>query len=561
MEAMVGLADSPPGEVGEVLAQVRELGQDLLDRAVRHLAPEPRTPPLITHSIDSSARESMRSPVAQRRAFAVWAGLALLAFAIALYARTLRYEFVNWDDPYYVIDNSWIRGLSLDHLRAIFTRRVEGGILPVHLLSYAFDHALWGLDPFGYHLHSVLLNAANGVLAFWVIARLTSRWDVALIAAALFTVHPSHVEAVAWISSRKDLLFTAFLLLSTAAYARARRDAVLNRPAYAASIALFGLGLLSKATISAFVLFFLLLDVALDARLPAERRRTTAFHLSTKLPYLAMAAVGVYVNTLTQVVDPLSAQPLDYLLVKGDAGWRYGGLLLGVLRSQPIYDVPPISFQPLVAAMTLAPLFAAPLLIALALRRGYTNVALALGWIVAGLLPPIAFPLISFIAERYLYAPSLGFCWLLALGIARISDGMRSPARRSAALAVFTAVSALWFAQHTWLYTPTWRNSEAMWSYAMQHSRYGIAAVGLVTTLRWSGRLDEALRVADQELAAIENGPATPQIASKLHAARGAVLWDLGRSGEAIAEWQRALAIDPENATARTMLDQAHGRS
>ncbi|MGH7336696.1 MAG: hypothetical protein ACREI7_03885, partial [Myxococcota bacterium] len=364
-----------------------------------------------------------RSAVSEGRAFAVGAGLALFAVAVALYARTLHYEFLNWDDPYYVIDNSWIRGLSLEHLRAMFTLPMEGlaGILPAQMLSYAFDYALWELDPFGYHLHSVLLNAVNGVLGFWVIARLTSRWDVALIAAALFTVHPSHVEAVAWISSRKDLLFTAFLLLSTAAYVRARRDVTLYWPAYAASIALFGLGLLSKATISAYVLFFLLLDVVLDARLPAERRRTTAFHLATKLPYLAVAAVWVYVNTVTQVIDPLSAEPLSYLLVKGDAAWRYGGLLLGVLRSQPIYDAPPISSDPLAAALKLAPLFVVPLLIPLALRRGYTSIALALGWIVAGLLPPIAFPLISFIAERYLYAPSLGFCWLLGLGITRIS--------------------------------------------------------------------------------------------------------------------------------------------
>lgn len=504
-----------------------------------------------------------RSAVPKDRTFAVGAGLALFGLAIAFYARTLHYEFVNWDDPYYVIDNSVIRGLSLEHLREIFTRSMEGlaGILPVQMLSYAFDYALWELDPFGYHLHSVLLNAVNGVLGFWVIARLTGRRDVALIAAVLFTVHPSHVEAVAWISSRKDLLFTAFLLLATAAYLRARRDSVLHRPAYAASIALFGLGLLSKATISAYVLFFLLLDIALDARLPAERRRTFAFHLATKLPYVAMAAICVYVNTVTQVIDPLSAQPLSYLLVKGDAAWRYGGLLLGVLPSQPIYDVPPIRFHPLVAVLKVAPLIVGPLSILLALRRGHTNIALALGWIAAGLLPPIAFPVISFLAERYLYAPSLGLSWLLALGMARIGDLIASPARRSAALTALTAVPTLWFAQHTWLYTPTWQNSETMWRYARQHSRHGIAAVGLVTTLRWSGRLDEALQIADQELAAIEDSPATSQLASKLHAARGAVLWDLRRPGDAVAAWQRALAIDPENAIARGMLDQAHGGS
>src|SRR5262249_54020478 len=158
----------------------------------------------------------------------------------------------NWDDTYYVGENPWIQGLSLDHLRAIFTQPLLGGILPVQLLSYAFDHALWGLDPFGFHLHSVLLNAANGALAFWVIGRIAQRREVALAAALLFTLHPSHVEATAWISARKDLWSTFFVLLATAAYLRARRDALIDRRAYAVSVALFALGMLAKTTIAAF---------------------------------------------------------------------------------------------------------------------------------------------------------------------------------------------------------------------------------------------------------------------------------------------------------------------
>ncbi len=508
--------------------------------------------------MDRSPHESIRSPRAEH-AFGACAALALFALGTVLYARTLHYPFLNWDDPYYILDNPWIRGLSLEHLREIFTRPVLGGILPVHLLSYLLDHALWELDPFGYHLQSVLLNAINGALAFWVIARITDRRDVALVAAALFTVHPSHVEAVAWVSSRKDLLYTAFLLLSTLAYVRARRDAVFHRRAYAASIALFGLGLLSKTTISAYPLFFLLLDVALDARLPAAQRRRLAFHLFTKVPYLAMAAVWVWVNVTTQIVDPLSGHPLAYALVKGQAAWRYGWLLLGLLPGQPDYDLPLISYQPVVAAMTLAPLVVTPLLIGFALVRGHTSAALALGWLAVGLLPPIAFPLISFIADRYLYAPSLGFCWLIAIGVARIAGAMKSPVWRSAVLAAFTAVPALWFALHAWNYTPTWRDSVTIWTYAAQHSRYGIARVGLIRTLYDEGRLDEALSVADQALAAVddENSLATSQLESLLHSSRGSVLWQLERKDDAIAAWQRAIEVDPANEPARERLESA----
>ncbi|HKA16467.1 MAG TPA: tetratricopeptide repeat protein [Myxococcota bacterium] len=509
--------------------------------------------------------------------------------SFALYAPTLHYAFVNWDDHVYVLENPWIRSLSLVHLQAIFGNEYLNNYLPLHLLSYLFDYLLWELDPFGYHLHSVLLNAANGVLAWALIAQLTRRRDVALVAALLFTVHQSHVEAVAWVSARKEILFTTFLLLSALAYQRARRDGQLHRWAFAGSIALFGLGMLSKTTIAAYPLFFLVMDFVLDAQLPAERRRPLAFHLATKLPYLAIAAVLTGVNLHVQVTasDPLSAHPLTYTLVKGQAGWRYFWLLLGLLPGQPIYDPPPISLDALVAALTVLPLVAPVLLLAIALRRGQWNAALALCWLIAGLVPPLAFPLITYMADRYLYAPSLGFCWLIAIAIARIADGARSPAWRLTVLAVFTAVPALWYTQRAWAYMPVWRDSEALWTYASANSRDGRAATALARIYREQGRLDEAarllektevpgpqgylnllgiyaiqgrldaaLRTSDLALDALAKDGADAKTASDIHAARGAVLMKLERRDEAIAEWQRALAIDPNNGTARELLER-----
>jgi len=512
--------------------------------------------------MDRPPRESIRLSFTGGYAALAWTALPLFALGAALYARTLGYGFLNWDDTYYVRENPWIRGLSVEHLQAIFTRPVQGGILPVHLLSYALDHALWGLDPYGYHLHSVLLNAANGVLAFWVIAQITARRDMALAAAVLFTVHPSHVEAVAWISARKDLLSTFFLLLSTAAYLRARRGAQWDRRASVASVALFALGMLSKTTIAVFPLFFLLLDAVLDARGRAEHRRSFSFHLATKLPYLAIAAVWVYVNALTQVVDPISEKPLAYLLVKSQAAWRYAWLLLGIVPGRPLYDLPPISFQPLVFAMTLAPLVAAPLVIALAWCRGHPNAALSLGWLVAGMVPPLAFPSIAFMADRYVYAASLGFCWLLAAGMARASDLLRVSAIRPAALAILCAAPALWFAAHAWRYTPVWRDSVSFWLYSAQHSQFGPAWIGLVRTLKEEGRLDDALRAADHALANVDESIATPDLFSRLHAERAEVLWKLERRPEAIAGWERAVEIDPKNFDARAKLTRARlGRS
>jgi hypothetical protein len=521
---------------------------------------------------------------------AIGGAVVLFAVGAALYARTLGYSFVNWDDPTYVIENEWIRLASLEHLRAIFSRELLGGILPVHLLSYALDHALWGLDPTGYHLQSLVLNALNGCLAFWLVSQLARRRDVGFAAALLFAVHSTHVEAVAWVSARKELLFTLFLLLSALAYLRARRGAVFDRKAYAASLVLFALGVFSKTAIAAYPLFFLLVDWIEDGRLPAERRRALSFHVATKLPYLALAAVGVGINLLTQVTaaDPLSAHALTYTLVKGQAGWRYLWLLLGIIPSQPIYDPPPVSLQPIVAALTVAPLVLPLLLFALALWRRYDQMALALGWLIAGLVPPLAFPVITFMADRYLYAPSLGFTWLLAAGIAALADTMRSRAWRTAVLATFTAGLAWWFAERVWVYTPVWRDGESLWTYAVRFSRDGRASVSLAAALREQGRLHEAaqvleqtevpgprgylnllgiyseqgrfeaaLRAGDRALEAVERGRADPVLSAQIHAARGFVLWRLERAPEAIGAWEQALALDPANAQARELLDRA----
>src|SRR5215813_7603065 len=122
--------------------------------------------------MDRSAAESIRTRPGRRDALAV---LALFVSSFALYAPTLHYAFVNWDDHVYVLENPWIRSLSLVHLQAIFGNEYLNNYLPLHLLSYLFDYLLWELDPFGYHLHSVLLNAANGVLAWALIAQLTRR--------------------------------------------------------------------------------------------------------------------------------------------------------------------------------------------------------------------------------------------------------------------------------------------------------------------------------------------------------------------------------------------------
>src|SRR5207247_1305088 len=196
--------------------------------------------------------------------------------------------------------------------------------LPLHLFSYLLDHALWGENAGGYHLSSLLIHALNSVLCFLVVRRLSGDAGIGLVAALLFAVHPAHVESVAWVSSRKDVVSTAFLLLSPRRYPAAR---------------------------------------------PHE--------------------------------------PIRYLAVKGHAVWNYLALLFG-REGNPDYDLPGIGGSA-ASAVDLAGLLVLPALAYVLFRWKRRLEFLGVAWIFLMLLPALLFPLVTYMADRYLYAPSLGF--------------------------------------------------------------------------------------------------------------------------------------------------------
>src|ERR1043166_3573437 len=140
---------------------------------------------------------------------------------LALFGPVCGHSFLNFDDPAYVTDNPHVQGgLTLDNIRWAFTSSHSGNWHPVTWLSHMLDCQLFGLNPAGHHLTNVLLHVANTVLLFLVLRRMTKAlWRSAFVA-ALFALHPLHVESVAWVSERKDVLSTFFFMLTLLAYAK-----------------------------------------------------------------------------------------------------------------------------------------------------------------------------------------------------------------------------------------------------------------------------------------------------------------------------------------------------
>lgn len=517
----------------------------------------------------------------------------ILAAALLASLPTVRFDFLNWDDPAYVLDNPWIRSWSRENLVHIFTQPYFSNFLPLHLLSYSLDHSLWGLKPFGYHLQQVLLNALNAVLGFFVVRRLLGSFAIAFVTGLLFAVHPSHVEAVAWVSSRKELLSTTFLLLSLYFYLDARGGRSLRWGAFVASVVCFTLGLLSKVSIVVLPLFLLLMDFMI-VKVSRRGWRFWADVLGSKIPYALIGLWTVHMNSASQVTAQAAYvhEPLQYLVVKGHAVWNYLAILAGLRAGNPIYDTPQPahSFFPIV--INLAGLVALPALFWFAYRRGHRVLALGAGWVLVTLLPALLFPLVTYMAERYLYAPSLGFCWVLAAGMVALGRRAGPPPAAAAATAALTLIPFLGFAYRTTLYNPAWANSESLWTYAIKRSHdyrvYNNLAQVRIGQKRWSEaeqllklgtqvenvivyrclavlyydtqRYDEALKTVDKAFEIMAKTGDDPGERAELEYLRGAIYWVQSRHEKAIEAWEAALRANPLQAQAREWLTTARSK-
>ena len=221
--------------------------------------------------------------------------LVVLVVAFSLYPSLLN-SWVNWDDPVYVVENPLIQSLNWDSISTIFsTPQVVGLYHPLTLISLAIDYQFWETDPYGFHLTNLVIHLINTVLVFFLFRRVKSSILVAGFVALLFGMHPMHVESVAWISARKDVLYTFFFLISVLSYLRsavlpgARRAIWLT-----VSLIAFCLSLLSKNI--AFTLPFVL--VLFDY---LQARKLTAKLFLDKIPFVALAVIAMIVAKSGQI--------------------------------------------------------------------------------------------------------------------------------------------------------------------------------------------------------------------------------------------------------------------
>ncbi|MCL2878308.1 MAG: hypothetical protein FWF13_05960, partial [Acidobacteria bacterium] len=284
--------------------------------------------------------------VQEKKSFQVWiwAGLIILVTALA-YSNSLDNGFVNWDDDTHVYANQDIRNLDGLAIRTFFTSYYLNMYAPVTMISYALDYKIGGLDPAVYHRTNLIIHLFNVALVFFFLYRLTGQKAVAVISALFFGIHPLHVESVAWISERKDLLYVFFYLGGLIAWT-GRRDGKRPQTCYFLALFLFLLSLLSKSAAVTFPLILILIDFYRGRRSPhsydtAGKITLIKNHLD-KIPFFLLAIAFGALSLLSQkvigsevdyvagytIIDRvfLGAYAFTFYLVKSIFPWKLSAL-------------------------------------------------------------------------------------------------------------------------------------------------------------------------------------------------------------------------------------------
>jgi tetratricopeptide (TPR) repeat protein len=479
--------------------------------------------------------------------------LSLFVITLAIYAQAIGFGFVSFDDGHYVTRNVHVNaGLTGSGLAWALLEGNENWH-PVTWVSHMLDVELFGLAPGGHHATSILLHALNTALLFVLLQSLTrAPWRSATVA-ALFALHPLHVESVAWVSERKDVLSTFLALLCTAAYVVYARLGGVAR--YLAVAGLFALALMAKPMVVTLPLLFLLLD-----HWPLERLRGKQVWLE-KLPLLALSAVASTATFVAQqrfgamglsdtlpFADRVSNALVSYVAYLGKALWPAS---LAVHYPHPY--VPGSGAEPYAEWQIAGAAFLLVVITAAALRSRPARV----GWLwYLGML----FPVIGLVqvgtqamADRYTYVPLVGIfvavVWTAADTLERLFErreqGLRIAAAATAGVVlVACAAGTTWQLRH-------WRNSETLFARALTlHPRDPKIHVNLGFALQSQGRSDDAI-------AHYQSALATRPDYALAYANWGSVLAQRGEFDAAIERFEKAIAADPQFARAHANLGNA----
>jgi len=421
--------------------------------------------------------------------FVICIGLVLAVFVA--YEPVRHNDFVEYDDNTYVTKNPNVNaGLTSKSVIWAFTEYYAANWHPLTWLSHALDCKIYGLKPLGHHITSVLLHIATTLLLFWVLLRMTSvLWRSAFVA-ALFALHPVHVESVAWAAERKDVLSAFFWMLTILAYIRYVERA--NIKSYLVVLLCFALGLLSKPMVVTLSFVLLLLDYW-----PLKRfknfKSSILNLLLEKIPFFALSAassiITFVVQQRSQAVAALEVWPMKARII--NALGCYLNYVVKMAWPTGLAVLYPAPKEMRIDSALLTIMAVAVLLIVWARGRGWLTVGLL--WYLGVLIPVIGLVHVGaqIMADRYTYLPSIGIFIIVAWGAAEVFSKWRyhKPVMTAAAAAILVAFTVM-----TRVQVGYWQDSFTLFERAIAVTKNNfIMQNNLGGLLAQKGRYDEAL--------------------------------------------------------------------
>lgn len=505
----------------------------------------------------------MRGDKKQDRRFKTIICLLLVIITFSVYQQVLTHEFISFDDKFYLTENPRLEnGLSWDNISWAFRTTYFSNWHPLTWLSYFLDAQLFGVNPSAFHLTNVLIHIANTLLLFLFLNRATeSSWRSAFVA-ALFALHPLHVESVAWASERKDVLSAFFGFLAMGAYFRyAKRPTI---PTYLSALLFFSFSLMAKPMLVTLPFVLLLLDfwplkrirfpalnstplVALSpdndsvSESPTFFKKSPMFLIGEKIPFFIIVAASAIVTIIAQksrgAMAPLEVIPFGFRLA--NAFVSYVGYLVKMIWPQQLaifYPFPTeIPLWQIVASVSTL-ILVSTLVLKYASRFPY----LLVGWLwyLGTLVPVIGFVQVGAqaMADRYTYFPLIG---LFVMVVWLAFDFVGGRPVRQIIFSLFATVIMLGLVTMSARQVGYWKNSYTVFAHALEtspesatvHINYGIELVKRLRIAEAAGHFKKALRLEPTWAHPYNN--------------LGLAISELGQLEKALVCFEKAHRIDP----------------
>ncbi len=463
--------------------------------------------------------------------------IVLTVVTLAVFWQVNQFDFVNFDDPVYVTDNSHIQsGITPDGFRWAFSTKYFNLWHPLLWLSFLFDYQLHDLHAGGYHLTNLILHVMSTLLLFWLFNRMTGAiWRSAFVA-AFFAFHPLHVESVAWIAERKDVLSAFFWMLTLCLYVYYTEKTAIRR--YLLVLFSFVCALMSKPMVVTLPVIMILFDYWPLNRFESKKGNQILWQLKEKIPFFVLSAIFSIItlyapNEPSRKLFSLSSRlvnaPVSFMTYLKKTFWPHD---LAVFYPFPAH-IP--LWQVLGSTLLIIIISAAVIL--MVKRLPYLFVGWF--WYIVTILPVIGIIQIWLyaMADRYTYLPSIGIAVMLAWGIPLLfrRETIRKNILFPAVIAVLVILAFL-----TWQQCGYWKNSTTLFSHALQVTKDNyMAHSNLASDLLEKGKIEEAIDHYNKAISITRNYAGD-------HYDRGVAYNKLGQRQRAIEDFNEAIRLQPE---------------